>query len=548
MTDRLEEMRRELEAERRINAAFSALFRAVISPERSINEIFQLILDQARSLTDSDHGFVSSIDPQTGAHISHTLTQMRAEGCSVPLTEGVLPRGPHKQYGSLWGYGLDTRKAFFTNSPATHPASRGLPQGHVPLRNFLSVPVLLHGRLLGQIALANARRGYSQPDIDNVTKLAAFYAGLLQNHLWAKALREAHDAMEQKVRELTLAEQKMRHSAEIQAVLREIAEAALLVSSLEELYRTVHRLIERVLPARLFHINLLDEETDEIVVPFNADTVTVIPARRPVAKGMTEYIMRLGHAAHITPADLDRLTEAGEYTLGTAQNVQSRHYLGAPLIDSRGKPFGSLALILAGDSESFQPEDVEVLSIIAAQVSMAIERKRMEEGLHRQAKLDSLTGVANRRHFLACAEEELKRLERYHGACSLLMLDLDHFKKVNDLYGHAAGDTVLAGVARICAESLRSSDLLGRIGGEEFCILLVETGVDEALQAAERLRGQIRDTEIPIGPQDVVRPQASIGVAEWRGGSELLTALMGRADEALYRAKQNGRNRSELAL
>ena len=127
----------------------------------------------------------------------------------------------------------------------------------------------------------------------------------------------------------------------------------------------------------------MDEATGEIVVPFNTDDVTIIPARRPVDRGLTEYIMRLGRAVHIPPTELIRLSEAGEYTLAKAQKVQRRHYLGAPLIDSRGKAFGVMSVILPGETQAFQPEEVAVISIIAAQVSQAIERKRTEEELKR---------------------------------------------------------------------------------------------------------------------------------------------------------------------
>lgn len=173
----------------------------------------------------------------------------------------------------------------------------------------------------------------------------------------------------------------LQQRAETQRVLSEIAQATLMSSSMEDFYRTVHHLISVVLPAKLFHINLLDEATNEIVVPFSADNENVIPRRRPLDKGMTEYIMRLGRAVLVTPAEMDRLSESGEYTLGKVQNVKIRQYLGAPLIDSQGKPFGVMSLILMGERQSFQPEDVEVISIIASQVSLAIERKHAETEL-----------------------------------------------------------------------------------------------------------------------------------------------------------------------
>ena len=177
------------------------------------------------------------------------------------------------------------------------------------------------------------------------------------------------------------AEMMLHRNAEIQTVLKEIAEAAVLAPSMDELYRAVHRLVGRALPAKLFHINLLDEAINEIVVPFMADDMNFIPSHRPIGKGMTEYIMGLGRTTYITPAENDRLTKAGKYNLSEEQKEKVRHYLGAPLIDSKGKPFGVMVLIQMGENESFQSQDIEVLSIIAAQVSMAIERKQAETKL-----------------------------------------------------------------------------------------------------------------------------------------------------------------------
>lgn len=177
-------------------------------------------------------------------------------------------------------------------------------------------------------------------------------------------------------------ENSLRRRAEIQAVLREIAEATILAANLDELFHKVHRLIDRVLPANLFHINLLDEATNEIVVPYNSDSISSIPARRPVGGGITEYIINHGHAIYISPDEQDRLIDLGIYKLAKVQKVQRRHYLGAPLIDSTGRAFGTMALIVMEGGEKFESEDKEILSIIAAQVSMAIERKLAAEKLH----------------------------------------------------------------------------------------------------------------------------------------------------------------------
>ena len=337
------------------------------------------------------------------------------------------------------------------------------------------------------------------------------------------------------------AEATQMHNIAVQLVLSEIAGAALLAPSMTELFATVHSLVGRVFPAKFFHINLLNEKTGEIVVPYRADEVNFISERRPIGKGMTEYIMRLGHAVHVTPADMDRLRESGECDPGKVQNAQVRHYLGAPLINPQGKPFGVMSLIVMGEANPFLPEDLEVFSIIAAQVSMAIDRKRLEEELKQQAMTDGLTGVLNRRYFMLRLDEELRRIRRYTSDCALLILDMDHFKQINDTYGHAVGDEVLRQVAAICGGVLRDTDVLGRIGGEEFGILLLEGSAEVSLQVAERLRQSVEDVAFCTDQGFAVPLSVSIGATECLQTESVATVLR-RADKALYLAKNRGRN------
>lgn len=194
-------------------------------------------------------------------------------------------------------------------------------------------------------------------------------------------LTGAHEELLAQYDELRLAQESEHRNALVQAVLKDIAEAALTTPTLDALYEAVHRIIGRVLPAKQFHINILDEVAGEFVVPYNADPITFIPPRRPIGKGLSEYVMKLGRSVQITPEDQKLLEQTGEYDLAVIQKVQTRHYLGAPLIDSQGRPFGTIALIQMGADNPFRSEDIRVLSIIAAQVSMAILRKWAEEEL-----------------------------------------------------------------------------------------------------------------------------------------------------------------------
>lgn len=174
------------------------------------------------------------------------------------------------------------------------------------------------------------------------------------------------------------------------------------------------------------------------------------------------------------------------------------------------------------------------------------ERRRREQELERLATTDALTGLANRHSLLAHIDQELARFQRSRQPGALLMLDLDHFKRVNDRYGHAAGDAVLEHFAALIRTHLRRIDFAGRLGGEEFVIVLVDTPAHGARVFAERLCRTVAANPLPRddGP---LHYTVSIGVAMFEPSDRGSHTLLARADAALYRAKQNGRNRVELA-
>ncbi|HRU07294.1 MAG TPA: diguanylate cyclase, partial [Candidatus Brocadiia bacterium] len=166
--------------------------------------------------------------------------------------------------------------------------------------------------------------------------------------------------------------------------------------------------------------------------------------------------------------------------------------------------------------------------------------KRYANEMERLATTDPLTGASNRRHFFDHAQRELVRSHRYHHPFCVLILDLDHFKRINDTCGHAVGDDVLRGAAKACRDTLRKNDLFARIGGEEFVALLPETGEASGVEAAERLRAAIRAIPAPALTGPIT---ASVGVAAYSGKGETIDILLRRADEALYKAKAQGRDR-----
>lgn len=175
------------------------------------------------------------------------------------------------------------------------------------------------------------------------------------------------------------------------------------------------------------------------------------------------------------------------------------------------------------------------------------ERRRMETELRSLAATDSLTQLANRRHFLARLEETHAGLQRdADHPVAVLMFDLDHFKSINDSLGHAAGDAVLRLFSSLLRDELRAGDLAGRIGGEEFAVLLTRSNPDAAAAFAERIRRKVAETSILMG-QRRVAITVSIGIALMLAEDSTAEQALGRADDALYRAKAEGRNRIALA-
>lgn len=174
-----------------------------------------------------------------------------------------------------------------------------------------------------------------------------------------------------------------------------------------------------------------------------------------------------------------------------------------------------------------------------------VNNEAARQALENLANKDGLTGLTNRRHFMLTADIELQRAQRYRRPVSVGMADLDFFKKINDVYGHAAGDTVLRAFAALVQDTLRQSDMVCRYGGEEFAFLFPESSIDETAKLAERIRARCADTDIALEDGRQVRVTLSIGLAE--ASDCTIESALKCADDALYTAKHEGRNRVVLA-
>ncbi len=195
-----EEKRRaeeSLQWESQVNAALAELYIPVISTSCTIADVATTVLEKAKALTSSHDGYVAEVDPDTGDMIGHTLTEMLDQGCTASGDRRIVfPRGADGTYPKLLGHSLNTREPFFTNAPGRHPRSTGIPTGHVPIERFLSVPVLSGDELVGQIALANPEKDYTEQDLEAVKRLASYYALGIRRTRAQEALRQQNELRE----------------------------------------------------------------------------------------------------------------------------------------------------------------------------------------------------------------------------------------------------------------------------------------------------------------------------------------------------------------
>jgi len=215
------------------------------------------------------------------------------------------------------------------------------------------------------------------------------------------------------------------------------------------------------------------------------------------------------------------------------ENIEKAFALGA--VDYITKPFRCSELLARIHTHLLLKYTIDELRKTKLELLQALHEAE------RLARTDPLTGALNRRSWNEMAEQELQRAQRYRTPFAVLMLDCDRFKRINDEYGHAAGDRLLCKLVQAVDLETRAVDLLGRYGGEEFVVLLPEVGAQEAQQVAERLRQRVAAMSMTTA-RGAIRVTISLGVAVYQPGDRHLDTLLRRADEALYQAKHDGRN------
>jgi diguanylate cyclase (GGDEF)-like protein len=291
----------------------------------------------------------------------------------------------------------------------------------------------------------------------------------------------------------------------------------------------------------------IDEKTGEAVITaLRGYEGTLAGSRFPLDKSAilkhmyTQWQERQAAKIHYDPDLGDRGREISLFPFRDMQKP-IKSLFGKPLVV--GEKFIGAAFLGSVRANLLTEYHRHFLDTLLNQVAMVVDNSMLHRRIQDMARTDGLTGLLNHRTFMEKLSEEYKRIDREPRPFSILLVDIDFFKKVNDTYGHPVGDMALARVAGVLRDVVRGSDFVARYGGEEFAVGMVDTDSQGARQMAERVRTLMEKTTITAGKTIAFKVTLSIGVASFPNDSRKVEDIVGMADEALYHAKRSGRNR-----
>jgi diguanylate cyclase (GGDEF)-like protein len=314
----------------------------------------------------------------------------------------------------------------------------------------------------------------------------------------------------------------------------------------DKTYEAILSHSQELLNAERASVMGFDEGANEIILKaaagLAADKSEIGPVR--LGEGIAGRVLEIGH-----PLVVANLETAGLAPAPAERNYKTTSFISFP-ITIGGRKIGVLNATDKAGGGIFNDVDLSLLEIVGPQIAVALERAELQERATQFQLIsitDPLTGLLNRRYLEERLTEELNRSKRNNHPVSCLMIDIDDFKKYNDLNGHQAGDVALKITAHCLKSALRSADIACRYGGEEFCILLPQTTVSEAGVIAERMRQRVAETEYPHGKsQPLGSMSISIGISTFARHIDTAESVIEAADRALYSAKSHGKNRIEF--
>uniref|UniRef100_A0A7V3RHG2 Diguanylate cyclase n=1 Tax=candidate division WOR-3 bacterium TaxID=2052148 RepID=A0A7V3RHG2_UNCW3 len=396
---------------------------------------------------------------------------------------------------------------------------RYLSFGQTSTRSEVAIPLKIKKKLIGVLDIQSNELNSFDEDTVRVLELIA-------------------DRLSVAINNAQLYEEAVARSRELSASFT-IAQSLTSTLELDDVLNRILEVIRKNFGYENCAILLVDKDTNELYVRASSGYPEYVSkkARISIAKkeGITGFVAATGKP-YYTPD----VRNTPFYTMGK-RTIKSE--AAVPLI-VKGNVIGVLD-IESEKFNAFNERDIRMFTVFASQAAIAIENARLYNETKEMSLTDSLTKIANRRHFDLILENELKRGRGYARFVSLAMIDLDHFKAFNDKYGHLAGDQLLISIASKLKNTVRDTDLVARYGGEEFAIIFPETPNSAALKVCERVRSAIENHYITLKKFGKVGTTISIGVATYPQSAQTARELIQKADLALYQAKRLGRNRVE---
>jgi diguanylate cyclase (GGDEF)-like protein len=505
-----------------------------LSATTSAEAAAEIILNAARELIGWDACYLILYDPQQGGVPRPLLTidtinnEQAVQYDAYPdrPTENMLKAIRDNGFMSLYEENFDIEPSLSFGNRARRTLSQ------------LFVPVRSDARTIGVLSIQSyAKHAYNSSSLETLKTLANHCAGALER-IWAQ------EALAQMVERLK--------------VLHQAAHAISASLDMEQLCGAIHATVEKVMPCDDFVIDGYDTETNEIL--------PIYAIEYPHKRVKTEkYVADHGMAGYIVHTQksilLNSLQEMDESGItfelyGSEGKDASQSIVAVPMI-LHGKAVGMISA-QSYRQDAYTKDDLFLLELMAAHAAVAIENARLFATTQKLADTDPLTETFSRRKFFELAEREFNRAMRYQKPLSVIMLDVDKFKKINDRFGHRAGDMALKLVVAQCKASLRDVDIFGRLGGEEFAVVLPDTDLEQAVRAAERLCKLVQSAnleeaenliELETGrkfKKDALKVTISVGVAALDESCNSMDALIERADRAMYSVKYAGRNQINI--
>jgi diguanylate cyclase (GGDEF)-like protein/PAS domain S-box-containing protein len=393
------------------------------------------------------------------------------------------------------------------------------------IRSYVGSPIVVGGKTIGFINVDSSIPNLYTPEHAQRLKVFADEAAIaIQNARIVEELKERNQDL---------------------TTLYEVGVAMTKGLDDQEIVGGLIKQIENFEEIDIFFLAMFDDESGKVTFfLFNSDEKSLqhVELSGPLDISFIKQIVEQKSTIYLPDYEgsdiMVGIPEKDRYSFETMHS-----YLGIPLV--QGKKIIGILSAISKNVDAFNQKQIRLLETVASQISITLQNVKMYERMKELAIIDELTGIYNRRFFYLAANKEIERAVRYSKDLSLIIIDIDHYKDVNDHFGHMAGDKVLQKLTQVIQKELRSSDVFSRYGGEEFLILLSDTDGETATSVAERIRATVENLHVKYNEEEI-SVTVSLGVTQLTAKRNTLQELIAMVDQALYGAKQKGRNRIEF--